>query len=63
MNPVPRFNVAQSQEAYDFMDARVSAFLADMISAEQMITEIQKSGKVYSLLTRQIFLILVLISY
>ena len=42
MNPVPRFNVAQSQEAYDFMDARVSAFLADMISAEQMITEIQE---------------------
>jgi len=39
-NPIPRFNVAQSQEAYDFMDARVSAYLAGMITAEQMIEEI-----------------------
>ncbi len=40
MNPVPRFRVAQSQEAYDFMDARVSAFLSGQITPEEFIKEV-----------------------
>ncbi|NQS88431.1 extracellular solute-binding protein [Patescibacteria group bacterium] len=42
VSPVPRFRVAQSQEAYNFLDDRVSAFLSGQISTEEMIRKVTK---------------------
>ena len=45
LKPVPRFRVAQSQEAYDFMDARVSGFLSGQMTPEKFIEEVDAKWK------------------